>query len=317
MLRVGAIGWRGHAGRMIGLVEASGMGRVEVAYHPRAVPPMTGGTVQFAALLDCDAVLILSPNDTHAAYLQQLGDAGYRGHVLCEKPPATTAEGLAICERQDPARTFFNFNYRFCRWRALAEAAIADGRLGTPIHADAVVTHGLAFKKDYPQSWRADGTRHRHGVLETVAIHFVDLFAALLGPVESCDYAPRLVSGAGTAFDTCSISARHGGGSSTILASYAAPYALRVALHGTNGSVVWDDQRITYHGPRDTLDTAGRSAAPPAEVLAEAGAESFYEDSLKRAVTFFLEHCRDGRPFAPDLFAHSLATNRLVLAAGA
>jgi predicted dehydrogenase len=317
MLRVGAIGWRGHAGKMIELVEASGMGRVQVVYHPRAAPPAPGGTTRFAALLDCDAVLILSPNDTHAAYLQQLGDAGYRGYVLCEKPPATTAADLAICERQDPVRTFFNFNYRFCQWRALAEAAIADGRLGTPIHADAVVTHGLAFKSDYPQSWRADGTRHRHGILETVAIHFVDLFAVLLGTVESYDYTPRLMSGAGTAFDTCTIAARHDGASSAILASYAAPYALRVALHGTNGSVVWDDRRITYHGPRDTFDAAGRYAAPPVEVLAEAGTESFYEDSLRRAVALFLEHCRDGKPLAPELFSRSLETNRLVLAAGA
>lgn len=151
MMRIGAIGWRNHAARMIGLVDASGLGRVEVVYHPDRRPEHPGGTTRFEDLLGCDAVMILSPNGTHGAYLRRLADS-YGGYVSCEKPVVTTGAELDAVRGMDKGRTFFNFNLRFSRWAGIIRAAVDDGRLGRVLHAEVQATHGLAFKDVYPGS---------------------------------------------------------------------------------------------------------------------------------------------------------------------
>ena len=40
-----------------------------------------------------------------------------------------------------------------------------------------ISTHGLAFKKGYEESWRADGKNNLHNILDTVSIHYLDLFS--------------------------------------------------------------------------------------------------------------------------------------------
>jgi predicted dehydrogenase len=312
-LRIGAIGWRNHAARMIDVVDASDLGRVTVVYHPATPPDRPGGTTRFEDLLDCDAVMILSPNDTHGGYLRRLA-AGYGGYVFCEKPPVTTLADWEAVRGMDKGRTFFNFNLRFSRWARRIEEALADGRLGRLLHAEVQATHGLAFKDIFPGSWRADGERHRHSVLETVAVHFVDLLGRVMGPVERYDYAPSIVAGRGTAYDTCHLATRHqGGGTASVLASYAAPSALRLSLLGSNGVLVCDHAGIELRGPRDTFDARGNFATPPVLSAEAADWADVYAEGLVRSVGFFLEHCRDRRPLPDRLFDLSLETNRMVL----
>ncbi|HYH37816.1 MAG TPA: Gfo/Idh/MocA family oxidoreductase [Azospirillum sp.] len=311
-LRLGAIGWRNHAARIIDLADASGLGRVEVVHHPDYVPARPGGTTRFEDLLDCDAVLILSPNDTHGGYLRRL--AGYGGYVFCEKPPVTTRADWEMLRTLDAGRTCFGFNLRFSRWAERAREAVADGRLGRVLHAEVQSTHGLAFKDIFPGSWRADGARHRHSVLETVAVHFVDLLGHLLGPIERWDYAPSNAAGRGTAYDTCHLATRHAGGAtSSVLASYAAPFALRLSLLGSNGVLTCDPQGIALHGPRDTFDARGNFAAPPERFREDADFDTVFRESLARSLAFFLEHARDRRPLPPELFDLSVRTTGMVL----
>ena len=38
-----------------------------------------------------------------------------------------------------------------------------------------IVSHGLAFKEEYIKSWRSDGQKNLHNILDTLTIHYLDL----------------------------------------------------------------------------------------------------------------------------------------------
>lgn len=151
-------------------------------------------------------------------------------------------------------------------------------------------------------------------MLETVAVHFVDLLGHAMGPVERFDYAPSNVAGRGGAWDTCHLATRHAGGATaSVLASYAAPFALRLTLTGSNGLLTCDHTGIELRGPRDSFDARGSFAPPP---VVHAEAIDYYDmavESLARSVAFFLEHARDHRPLPERLFDLSVGTTRMVL----
>src|SRR5260370_5557571 len=204
MLNLGAIGDRNHAARMIAIAAATGLARVTRIYQPRGPHSDPRHCADVDALRDCDAVLILSPNDTHLQYLEALSQR-FSGYIFCEKPPVASKAQLARLAQLDlpKERTFFDFNLRFGPVRDAIDEATSAGLLGDLVACSAVCTHGLAFKESYPTSWRADVARHRLGVAQTVAIHYLDLFAILFcGPTDVA-YYPPLRSARGSAHATC------------------------------------------------------------------------------------------------------------------
>lgn len=313
MISVGIVGDRHHAARLKDVLERSGLADVAAIYHPDRVPEGGRGTREFKDLLAQDAVVVASPNRTHFAYLERLGGT-YDGYVFCEKPPVATRDELDRLQI-DPERTFFNFNYRFSRLRDAIEAGIEDGSLGTPLHFHAAMAQGLAFKDSYPASWRADGANHLNAILDTKAIHYVDLACELFGKLERCDYATGIAAGTGTAFDTCTVNlVFESNVTATLFASYAAPLVTEVQVIGTNGVIEYSGNRLRGLGPRDTFDARGYFAPPPERILKDYGADGdgMYEESLDRSMRYFLEHCRDRAPFPAHLADASLRANRLL-----
>lgn len=316
MLSVGAVGYRNHAGKIISLIERSGLAKVVAIFHPHKCGFDPRATKDLTELDGLDAIFILSPNDTHLLYLERL--ANYRGYVFCEKPPVARRQDLnrLTALALDTDRFFFNFNYRFGRFRAAVDEGVASGALGRPLQLSVVMSHGLAFKPEYAGSWRADAKRHLHGVTETKGIHYIDLANSLFGKPVRWVYAPSNVSGCGTAYDTAHLSLLYPQGEvATILVSYAAPLAVQSQVIGTNGMIEYRDGRLTLTSPRDTFDSHGYFAAPPTKVLFDycGTATDMAEESLQNSLAYFLVHCRDRMPFHCNLFETSLATNRLLL----
>ncbi len=301
VLNLGAIGDRNHAGRMLAIAEATGLARV---------------TRNLDALRDCDAILILSPNDTHLQYLEALSQR-FSGYIFCEKPPVASKAQLARLAQLDlpKERTFFDFNLRFGPVRDAIDEATSAGLLGDLVGCSAVCTHGLAFKESYPNSWRADRARHPLGVAETVAIHYLDLFAILFGDPTEVAYYPSLRSGRGSADDTCRLVLRFpGGATGDVLASYASPYRDELCVLGTEGVLTVRDDSLEIRAPRDSFDKLGQFTTPPLVRRVPLPAEAAYEASLHGAMRYFLEHVRDARPLPQALYEQSLATCRHLFA---
>lgn len=312
-VRVGAIGHRNHAARVLELVERSGIAEVAHVFDARRRADHPRATERFEDLLGCDAVLVLSPNATHFEYLARLG--GYGGYVFCEKPPVSSAEELDALERLglDPGRTFFDFNLRFSKLAKAIDRVKRDGAFGELVAASAIVTHGLAFKPSYASSWRAVAELHRNGVAETAAIHWLDLFTTLFGEPTSCAYWPGRLSGVGTATDSCRVVLGFASGATAnVVASYASPRRTEAQLVGTNGVVRLRDGLLEVLSPRDTFDLSGRFADPPVVHAEPCDGDALYDDSLATSVATFLDACAAKTPFPKHAFDSALASNRLI-----
>ena len=309
-LRVGVIGYRNHAARIRRILEEMSGVAVSRVFHPDRRPDVEQGTNRLEDLRECDAVFIVSPNATHASYLDTFAD--FPGYIFCEKPPVTSRRELAAI-RNDPARTWFNFNMRQGLFARVARESLEAGALGRVLFADATTCHGLAFKPGYPESWRADASSHRGGILETVAIHYLDLFKHLFGDVRSASALARNVAGTGSAPDTvrCALSFAEGC-MSTITASYAAPFHNTARIVGTEAVLEKIGDRVMLRGPRDTFDESGRFVDPPVLETFETPEGGLHADSLRRSVAWFVQRAMTGQALDGRSFRESLGTMELL-----
>jgi predicted dehydrogenase len=131
-----------------------------------------------------DAALVLTPPNTHLELVERLAGAGK--HVLLEKPLDITlarAEGVVAAAERAGVTLGVVLQHRF---RPAAERfahAIARGRLGRVAAASVSVRWWRPQKGYYDQPGRGTYARDGGGVLITQAIHTLDLFLSLAGPV--------------------------------------------------------------------------------------------------------------------------------------
>ncbi|MGH2560128.1 MAG: Gfo/Idh/MocA family protein, partial [Thermomicrobiales bacterium] len=126
----------------------------------------------------CDAVLVITPPETHHALVAQALQAGK--HVLVEKPLATTLpEAQELIQTADQAARILmvSQNYRFRAPARAAQQAITGGQLGALIHV------AVRCRRDTRRTWPVDNFRYhmRHPYVVDMAIHHVDLLRALTG----------------------------------------------------------------------------------------------------------------------------------------
>ena len=316
MLKIGVIGDRNHAERMINIVNESDKAKAKIIYHPKRKPKFKEGTNKFGDLLICDAIMILSPNSTHFDYLMALKDQ-YSGYVFCEKPPVSSKNELKSVKKLNPEKTFFNFNFRFNKWATHLQEFIKNGDIGEIVHAEVSWAHGLAFKESYKGSWRSNRKEHLHGVLETVVLHPLDLLIGFLGKIDEYFYRPGIVANSGTAYDTCILTTRHlDGATASIFASYATPLTERLCVIGTNGIFNAEDGIIEMRSPRDTFNHDGQFIRPPIQSHNKIDNEKVYKDSLSKSLDYFFSTCITKKTFPKELFDQSLATNQAILEIG-
>ncbi len=317
MLNIGVIGYRNHAKRIIDIVNKSNLAQVNKIFHPNKDLDIPCFTNNIDDLNICDAIMILSPNNTHIEYLKLFAHK-YSGYIFCEKPPVASLEQLVMLEelKLDPSYVFFNFNYRFGRFKTVIEESISNGSLGKPIHMYISITQGLAFKEKYINSWRAGAGTHQHGITETKAVHWINLANLLFGEIEHYNYSPKKHSGHSNAYDTCYLSLQYRNGVTvTLLMSYAAPYNTDMSVIGTNGLIHYRDNVIRVFSPRDTFDDHGYFSSPPCVKQFDYHTinKDMYMESLEQSVAYFLEHCRDHKTFPETLYNSSLDTNRFLI----
>ncbi len=130
-----------------------------------------------------DAVILLTPPTTHADLVARCAAAGK--HVLLEKPLDITVErarqSVALME-QAGLRFAVVLQHRFRDASRKLAAILQDGELGELISASASIRWWRP-PEYYAQPGRGMKARDGGGVLLTQAIHTLDLFQSLAGPV--------------------------------------------------------------------------------------------------------------------------------------
>ena len=307
------IGYRNHAKRLISLVEENENCELSYVFHPTKEIEHEKATRKFSDLLDCDVVIISSPNKTHFEYLMQLKD--FSGYIFCEKPPVVNSDELESLERFDKTqknRIFFNFNYRFSKFNEILRENINSDEIGNIVFVELISSQGLAFKDEYMNSWRADGENNKFNLLDTVTIHYLDLIIENFGKSKNQFYFPKLISNNGTSYDTCQLILEYDKLNVSILNSYATPLIIEFNIIGTNGHLSLKNNSLVIKSPRDTFDEKNFFISPPTKIEKNIDLNEDYSQSLKKSLEFFVDHVLNKKPIDEKLFKVSLETTDLI-----
>ena len=311
--KIGIIGFGNHASRIISILKTFENIEIYKIFHPTKIVLENIGTNQFDDLYDCDCILILSPDDTHFEYLSKLSK-NYDGYIFCEKPIVTKFDELEKLENineNKKRKIFFNFNFRFSKFSEIIKNEINNKNIGEISHVNIFSTHGLAFKKEYLDSWRSD--KNYNNILDSLAIHYLDLILFQMGNIKNSYYYPRLVSKNGNTYDTCSLTLEVENTSVMIYCSYANPKMNEIVIIGTDGYITIRDNKKEIFSPRDTFDSKGFFVKPPMISNEDFNFENEYASSLKKSLNYFIDCVKNKKFIDLENFDASIMTTKLLI----
>ncbi|HKU14872.1 MAG TPA: Gfo/Idh/MocA family oxidoreductase [Steroidobacteraceae bacterium] len=221
-----------------------------------------------------DVVDICTPNYLHAEMALAAIAAGK--HVYCEKPLALDlqqSQAIVTAARRAKVCNVIGFNYICNPMLQVAREMIAAGELGE------IVSFRGSYLEDYmsdpgvPYSWRCQRKLAGAGALADLGSHLINMAHFLLGsiarvsaslqtvhthradrasgqrlPVENEDMAQALVEFSSGVSGTMEIS--------RIATGYKC--GLAVEVHGTRGTLLFDQERVNELKLYSTADAAGR-----------------------------------------------------------
>lgn len=213
---------------------------------------------------DIDVVSVCTPTGLHGVVAIEALEAGK--HVVIEKPAEVTTEKTdEIIAAQEKAGTLVTVisQHRFDPATEVTLGAIRDGRLGR-------VTSGIAAidwwrsqryydSGDWRGTWELDGG----GAMMNQGVHTVDLLIAALGkPVEVFAYTGTLAHDRVETEDVAAAVVKFESGAIGMVHATTSAYpglSARLQVHGDHGSVVIDNDKLSYiHlAPEDAPEGAG------------------------------------------------------------
>ena len=220
---------------------------------------------------DVDFIDLCTFPDVRLEPLKLAADHGK--HIQVQKPIATnlaTAREMIAYARAKNVRLSVVSQHRFDDSMIFLKKAIADGRLGKLLQADAYVKWWRSeeyYSRPIKGSWAVEGG----GALINQAIHQVDMLLYLMGPVASVYGMWQL--GARHQIeseDVVQTMLRYANGAQGVIQASTAfwpGYSERVEIHGTKGTaVITGDQLTTW----DVLDDSGDPAPLKTQVASGA-----------------------------------------------
>ncbi len=226
--------------------------------------------------------------------------AKYGKHVLVQKPMAIeleTAERMIVLARDAGIQLGVVSQHRFDDSVLFLKRAIAEGRLGRILEADAYVKWYRSAEYYAPKikgSWAGEGG----GALINQAIHQVDILLHLIGPVD--EVIARWQLGALHKIeseDSLNALLHYSSGALGVIqaaTSYWPGFAERIEIHGTKGSaIVTGDQLTAWNVQNDSGE-----AAPLAKLEATGASDPMAISlvTIERQLLDFGEACATGRP---------------------
>ena len=246
-VKVGVIGITGFGGRIVKAVAeapelelVTGFSRTAESRKDLAEKYKCKEVSSAEELLSMDeieAVLIGTPNHTHAEYVIKAARAGK--NVFVDKPItneiAEATECIAACTEAGVILQVGHNSRRNGRIRRLKKL-IETGELGQVIACEANNSHagGLKLKKEH---WRWYNDKCPSGPLMQLGVHCIDTLHYLLGPVREVSSFIRKLATPGEIDDTTStILIFQSGVVGHVGAYYACPSVKRTAVFGTGGN---------------------------------------------------------------------------------
>ena len=259
--------------------------------------PVTGDVETIFADASIDAVLLLTPPNTHLDLVRRAADAGK--HILLEKPLETSlARSRQLVEVAETADVKLGvvLQHGFGPVCEALRAMMTSGRLGELVSASARL-YNWRPQSYYDQPGRGTKARDGGGVLLTQGIHTLDLMLSLAGHVEEvCGFAATTrVHRMETEDLVCAAARFTSGAIGTIEATTAAypGFPERIELAGTRGtaSLAGTELKVQFHDGSSVEmapdKTAGGTGADPM---------AFPHDYHRAVLADFLDAIDEKRP---------------------
>ena len=147
-MKVGLIGNGGHSKRIQKILKKKKINFF--LYKPAR--PVYYDKKNYAKLKECNVIFIITPNGTHYNYIKKLHSHRY---IFCEKPPVNSHNELKKLKKINSKKIYFNYNARFSKISEILKKR-NQYKLGNLMHANLVLSHGLAQKKEYKKNWRSN-----------------------------------------------------------------------------------------------------------------------------------------------------------------
>jgi predicted dehydrogenase len=243
-----------------------------------------------------DAVILLTPPTTHLDLVQRCAAAGK--HVLLEKPLEVSVErALGPVESMEKAGLIFGvvLQHRFRAASRMLRELVTGGDLG-PLLSGSASIRWWRSTEYFAQAGRGMKERDGGGVLLTQAIHTLDLFQSLTGPVARVA-AMAKTSGL-RAIDTedvvgAAISFRNGavGTIDATTVSYPGfPERIELACENATAVLAAENLEVFYKDGRHVRHEGGSAGGGGADPMA------FSHEAHKALITDFLDALDEGRP---------------------
>ena len=190
---------------------------------------------------DVDAVLVTTPNDTHADVIEQAARAGK--HVCVEKPISISMEDARritrVVEETGVQFAVLHSARRLGGLRKIKEL-IDSGRVGevSTLEVNFSNERGLEIK---PGNWRGDPEKTPGGPLTQLGVHHTDNLQFLLGRVERvfC-FGKPMYTEVENATVTQTLCEFESGQQAYIAANWACPGVFTINVYGTKANLFYN-----------------------------------------------------------------------------
>ena len=208
-----------------------------------------------------ELVAITTPNHLHREMAVAALAAGK--HVYCEKPMAISlADAEAMADAADKSDRITLLGYSFAKNPVLltAKRLLEEGMIGRVFDFRGFIDEDYVADPNLPWSWRLCRENAGLGVLGDITCHLISIAHFLLGPIASLTALAQTVhqtrprSSGSTVRrrvendDISHALVRFRSGVCGVLASsriaHGRKNGIRVELHGSNGTIVFDQERM-------------------------------------------------------------------------
>lgn len=289
--RIGQIHARNVAAN--GRVRLTGVYDVDAAAAQKLAAACGAQVISLDAAFDADAVVICTPTDTHADFIERAAKAGKA--VFCEKPVDLSEARVRACldvVKAAGTKLMVGFNRRFDPSFNALKTRILAGEIG----AVELLTILSRDPSPPPVSYIA----RSGGLFRDMMIHDLDMARFLLGeePVEVFAAASALVDpaiGEAGDVDTAAVTLKTASGklcqiSNSRRATYG--YDQRIEVHGSKGLLRAGNMTQTTV---ESATASGFTTDPALPFFLER-----YASAYRAELDAFIDALVDGKPITPD-----------------
>ena len=265
---------------------------------------------KFKELKKSNIIFILTPNDTHLNYIKLLHANRF---IFCEKPPVNKLHDLKELKKIKSNKLYFNYNFRFSKISEILEK-IKLFDLKELLYANIITGHGLGFKKDYYKSWRSNRKICKKGVFEIVSAHWIDLinYHFHIKKIQNLNLRNYTKNTRGIDNSYCKILLKNNS-EVNVFSSYTSPLIKKMIFVFTNGLIEQNDKFIEIRGPAMNLDKKNYFKKPKLIKRINLNESHDYHLSLKKSVSYFLEHAYKNKNFNQEFLKKSLVSNKFII----